>query len=959
MKIDPKSFYTSVEKHKDQLLVSGYGSAEQKFYHTERYQPTLYVDTNDIDDHNYELLGEPAHKLKPFEFDSMSQVYPVINGAREFYGNTKWPITYIYDQFKGSKDIYNPDLIGVATIDIETKADEGFPDPVEAKQPVLSIALTYSKHKDIIYILGYGDYDKTKSRYKDDVHINYIKCENEHELFREFIELWAYDLNHPDIITGWNTRYYDIPYLINRAKNIGFERIELLSPWKIIKEKKSIKYNAPYMQNTNRNSYHIYGVADLDYKLMFEKFAYDYNPLESYRLNDVSQIVLGQEKLSFDDAGNLYTLLITSDNVKYDKEKDIEELPVFQQWCRIRDELMAEIEHRSIDMSAVKAAEASDYADTEEARLNPEDTLRTAIYLYKTPMFPERSVMTDGALICLYHIANEMANQECYQIGIDYNILDVLLIDRMDQKLKLMELGMYIAYKAGITFDHIFGTITLWDSIVYNHLQDQGIIIPMQERKSDSKPMELEGGYVKQPISGKHRDVVSFDFTSLYPHIIMQWNMSVDTVVPETFSGMTEDRMLGISEMNLHKKPNYVVAADGQYFDKESQGVFPELMREMYEERKKTKSELFHVKQQIQESGENTELENKVSALNNKQLALKIMLNSAYGAISNQYFRYFDARIARSITACGRLAIKSLEKCINSYLNDLLRTDGQDYVVAGDTDSCYVSLEKFIERIDPNRKLTNEKKVEILDQFCNGPMKVVINEEFNRLAKMVNANENKLYAKRELIIDSGIWTRKKRYVLNVLNDEGITHDPPVTKVKGFESVRSSSPQLCRDKLLESYKILLDSDDPSEIWKFINQFRTEFNNERVENIASPRSVNDLDKYSDPNTIFTKGTPIGVRAALLYNFFVKSFGLTGKYRLIENGEKIKYIHLTTPNLIMHQNVIAFPDDVFPYDMDIEKYIDYETQFEKTFLGAMNNVLEFTESAESSQTLERFFT
>ena len=907
-------FYTSVERDKDHILVRGYDTNTlEPFYKRDLYQPTLYL-RSEGGNSPYTLFGSPDVKLMPYQFNSISHAYRSVSSSESiFYGNARWPVAYVAEHYPNSAEVYDKDLINIAIFDIETKADEGFPNPTDAAYPVISIAMTLSNKPGEIFLWGYKDYDPKKSMYKDKLKIHYMQCDTEYELFESFLNRWR--SNYPDAISGWNTQLYDIPYMINRARNIGFNDINKLSPWGVIRERNFSKKTKAFTVKDEQR-YYIAGVSDLDYQQLFMKFAYKFIPLSSYRLNHVADIVLGEEKLSYEDAGNLFLLLLTSDGVSY-PDKPTDELPEFQRCCKIRDELKRKLEENATE-------------DLEQQ----------------------------------YAAAQEKADHECYRIGLEYNIKDVTLLQDLDAKLNLFDLAYYMAYHAGVQVDQIYSHIALWDAIIYNYLRERNIVVPAMDydRSQDvKKRIVLEGGYVKESLSGKHKDIVSFDFASLYPHVIMMWNMGTDTVVDNAFTDINETKLLEMNEIQV-PDPNYTIAASGQFFRKDVNGIFPILLKEMYEERSKTKDEMHDVSQQretLKEANKDvTELDKREASLYNKQLALKIEMNSLFGAMSNQYFRYYDPRIASAITSSGRFAIRSLEKCVNKYLNELLGTEDEDFVVAGDTDSCYITLEKFMEKIAAGKTISNEKRVEILDQFCDNQLQAVINQEFNRSSKMLNVEQNLLNCKREIIGTSGIFTKKKRYIIDVLNEEGVTYNEPKLIIKGFDAVRSSTPQICRDQLIEGYKIALVNDDPKVIWKFINEFRAEFSSMRVEEVASPRSVSDINKYADPKTIFRKGTPLHVRGALLYNHFVQEHKLVHKYRLITSGEKIKYIYLRVPNALQHNNVIGFPDDVFPYDLNIAHCIDYGTQFEKTFLNPIHHILDYIECSEETQTLMEFF-
>ena len=210
--------------------------------------------------------------------------------------------------------------------------------------------------------------------------------------------------------------------------------------------------------------------------------------------------------------------------------------------------------------------------------------------------------------------------------------------------------------------------------------------------------------------------------------------------------------------------------------------------------------------------------------------------------------------------------------------------------------------------------------------------------------------------KRENIADRGIWTAKKRYILNVWNSEGVQYTEPKLKVMGIESVKSSTPAPCRKMLKDAFKLLMTSTE-DDVIDYIDNCRKEFKKLTPEEVSFPRSVSDVQKYKSTSDIYTKGTPIHCRGALLYNHYIKQKKLTNKYSFIQNGEKIKFCYLKKPNII-HENVISFIQE-FPKELGIDKYVDYDLQFEKAFLEPLKVILDSIGwQVEKSVNLESFF-
>ena len=349
-------------------------------------------------------------------------------------------------------------------------------------------------------------------------------------------------------------------------------------------------------------------------------------------------------------------------------------------------------------------------------------------------------------------------------------------------------------------------------------------------------------------------------------------------------------------------------------------------------------------------------LKKDIAKFNNIQMARKIQLNSAYGAIGNQYFRYYNLQNAEAITLSGQLSIRWIEQKMNEYLNKVLKTDGEDYVIAADTDSIYLNLGPFVDKVFSGREKVTESIVGFLDKVCQVEFEKYIENSYQELATYVNAFDQKMFMKRETIADKGIWTAKKRYILNAYDIEGVRFTQPKLKIMGIEAVKSSTPAPCRQKIKDALKVIMTKTN-DDLIKFIEDFRKHFKELPIDEIAFPRSANNLTKFSSPATIYGKGTPMHIRGVLLYNFYMKKNKLTHKYPLIQDGEKIKYILLRTPNKI-NENVIAFLQ-TFPAELALDKSVDYDLQFEKSFLEPLKLILDIIGwKTQKVNTLESLF-
>ena len=539
-----------------------------------------------------------------------------------------------------------------------------------------------------------------------------------------------------------------------------------------------------------------------------------------------------------------------------------------------------------------------------------------------------------------------------WQKFVEYNIIDVELVDRMEDKMKLIELAITMAYDAKANYADVFSQVRMWDTIIYNYLKKRNIVIPPKERSD--KDSKYAGAYVKEPIPGKYDWVVSFDLNSLYPHLIMQYNISPETLLDERHPTVNVDKILN-KELTFELYKDYAVCANGAMYRKDVRGFLPELMEKIYNERVIFKKKMLAAEQEY-EKKKTKELEKEIARCNNIQMARKIQLNSAYGAIGNQYFRYFKLANAEAITLSGQVSIQWIMNKMNSYLNKILKTKEVDYVIASDTDSLYINMGPLVDKVFAGREKTTEGIVSFLDKVCQVEFEKYIESSYQELAEYVNAYAQKMVMKRECIAERGIWTAKKRYILSVWDSEGVRYEEPKLKIKGIEAIKSSTPAPCRKMLKDSFKILMSGTEDDMI-NFIDKCKAEFKSLPPEQVAFPKSASDVRKYYSPSSIYAFKTPFHIRGALLFNHYIKEKNLTNKYSLINNGEKIKYIYLKTPNII-RENVISFIQE-FPRELGLDKYIDYELQFEKSFIDPLKSVLNVIGwNVEKTVNLDLFF-
>ena len=533
---------------------------------------------------------------------------------------------------------------------------------------------------------------------------------------------------------------------------------------------------------------------------------------------------------------------------------------------------------------------------------------------------------------------------------VDYNLVDVDLVDMLEEKMRLIDLMMLMAYDAHVNYIDTFAQVRLWDVIIYNYLRKQNIVLDLIQ--PGSKDEQFVGAYVKEPIPGSYDWVVSFDLNSLYPSLIRFLNIS-----PETLLGRSErfdlDKLVDKQE-DILTPDDVCVAANGAQYRKDVCGFMPELVRKIYDERVQYKKNMLSCKQQYEDSP-TEELSKLIAKWSNFQMARKIQLNSLYGAMGNKYFRHYRLQNAEAITTTGQLSIRWIERKINEYLNKILSTNGVDYVIASDTDSIYLNLGPLVDRINTGG-MDTPRVVHVLNQFCEDKIVPFIDKSYDELSDYLNSYERTLVMKRECIAEKGIWTAKKRYILNVWDNEGVRYKEPKLKIMGIEAVRSSTPSLFRDYITKALKIIMSGTE-TELIDYIIECREEHKRTDLPLISFPRSANNISKFRNSVTLYQKGTPMHIRASILFNHLLRKHKLEKKYNFINNGEKIKYMSLKMPNPA-GENVIAYINE-FPPEFELTDYIDYDTMFEKGFLEPLRVILKnIGWNTEHVSTLEEFF-
>lgn len=818
-------FYTDVVTRFNKILVRGYRNGIP-FREKVDYEPFGFLPAKKGSTSPFKTIQGEQVDYKRFDsirhFKEYRKKYSDIENF-QIYGMDKPEYLYIYENYQDMD--YQTHLLKVCVLDIEVSMKEGNPIKEIDDAPCSVTAITlYYPNQDQIIVLGFKDFKKTADN------ISYIKCSSEIELFQKLFRIFNSQSFCPDIITGWNIELFDIPYLVNRIRRLfGDDHVKQLSPWNSFDTKEIEIYGKPH------TVYFPVGIAILDYQKVYKKFVGVFEPQESYRLNHIAFVELGEEKLDYSDYGNLDRLY-----------------------------------------------------------------------------------------------------EENHQLFIEYNIRDCTLIKEIDDKRNLLELVCIIAYGAGVNFSDALGTTRSWDVAIHNYLLDKQIVIPKFEKK------ELHhhpaGGFVKDPLRDKYEWLVSFDLTSMYPHLIIGYNIGPDTMkgkLPRNFS--YEQIINGDMEeyQEYLKNNNYTVSANACLFDRSKTSFLSDLMVELFQLRKQYKDKMKELKKEKEKSDNPKAYDSEISKYDTLQYSMKVRLNSAYGALLNKYFRWFDIDMGEAITKSGQLTIKWAEAKINELMNRAVGSDNVDYIVAIDTDSVYVNMGPLVKHKNPSDQL------KFVNDFCDNVMEPYLDKIYEDLAQTMNCKEQAMHMKREIIADRGVFIAKKRYMMNMIANEDIWYKEPVIKITGIESVRSNTPSSCRKAIEEAIKIILQKDEDA-LHKFTEEFYQEYKQKSFDEIAFNTTANNLDKYSDPHKIYGYKCPAYTKAAILYNHHRTKLGLEDKIGEIFEGEKVKWCYLKLPNPIA-ENVIAVPTESFPKELGLLEYIDYQTQFEKSFEEPLKRILD----------------
>lgn len=850
------------------------------------FAPTMYHHSTHQSDLN-DIYGKP---VVPKSFGSIYETNQWIKRMKdmnqEVLGMDDYALQYIHETYNGPLS-YDMSELRLAFIDIEVYSNDGFPYPKICKWEIDAIT-HYDSVDDTFYVFSTREWWREKSTLDESIvnRVQYQMFKNEKAMMLAYVSFWREKT--PSIVTGWNSEFFDIPYIVNRLKVLfGESAPNKLSPWGKIKEVIVKEKDKDGKVVKEHQTYKIYGVAALDYIALYKKFTFTTRP--TYKLDFIALVELGTRKLDYE--GSLSTLAIDD---------------------------------------------------------------------------PQRYV--------------------------DYNIYDVDIICQLDKSLLLFELVVSLSYYSHMSFESVLSPLRTWDAIIYNSLMDQGIVVPENKQASKEK---YEGAFVKDPIAAFYHWIVSFDLTSLYPHLIMQYNISPETIrgrfVPESIDNY-------VNKTAFLDHQGYSCAPNGMMYDKHQRGIIPIEIEKVFLQRKSAKNSefaansLYTAAQMVIDTRNNgssndsrdvtfdksidiTQFydwkEDQLSELSDKQLhqliktakakerssnveqqARKVLINSLYGALGNRFFRYYDLRNAEAITMSGQLSIRWIERKLNEYFNQLCNTRDFSYTVYIDTDSVYLRMDKFVNMMLERSGKTEEevgkaKIVDMLDKFAVGKVEPFIGDSYQELADYMNAFDQKMFMDREVIADTGFWTAKKRYALNVWDSEGKRkYDDhgnlvPKLKIMGIETQRSSTPVFVQKALYESIRIILQEDEKS-LQNYFASVEKDYSSRDYREIAQVSSANNIMQFATPDYYPLKGCRGPIKGVLAYNRMADKFPSVDTIR---DGEKVALLTLKEPNALGTET-FAYPsgENIPPeFGLQIDKLINYRTMMDKTYTKPLSTICE----------------
>lgn len=541
---------------------------------------------------------------------------------------------------------------------------------------------------------------------------------------------------------------------------------------------------------------------------------------------------------------------------------------------------------------------------------------------------------------------------------IDYNIQDVRLLAKLDQKLKFINLLKLQSYAGCCTLEKAMGTISVTLGALAVRCKHHDKILMTKVKLGGE--MIFEGGYVMEPVKGFHDDIISVDANSLYPNTCISLNISPETKLgkiiqeDEDFIQFKSNKDGKISKIHKDKfldyckKQQIAISKSGVLFTQDKVGILAEYMDYYYKKRVETKKQLKATYKELDKAKnekEKSEIKERIEYLDLLQLALKIQINAAYGFFGTPYCPLGDTDITSSITKSGQAVVQQAGIIAWNYMKE----HGVDYDprVYMDTDSNYLTFNKLFKHL--GIKLHNENYdiskealdiIEDYEKYLNTQITLFAQKEFN-------SKDSRFYFKREVIADKGFFIAKKRYAVRVLDDEG--KKVKKLKYKGIDIVRNSVPEKIKPLAKEWLECMVVERDRIKCNNILKRIYNQLKEMSVEDISFTINCSNMEKYTlNYNQISNKlgiqndldefkmelHCPYHIRSSHAYNVILKRLGLQNKYDLIRSGDKVKIIRVTEDNKYKIK-VLSYKDK-YPEEFKSIFKIDYDAIFDKVIFS-----------------------
>lgn len=788
------------------------------------FNPYLYVETT-LKGDSKSIFETPVRK-RLFKDTRHRSNFIKECGTNRLFENLRPEQQFLIDTFhtKNNDLEFSQNPLKIQYVDIEVYCPDNFPTPDTAYEPINVITIYDSLDKRF-YTWG------TKRLQKKIDGCDYVYCETENQLLECVINY--INRSSPDVLSGWNSEGFDIPYIINRSiRVLGEESIKRISP---VENIYSRLMTGAFGKEQQR--WYISGISCIDYLDIYKKFSVGLR--ESYKLDAIAELELGERKV--------------------------------------------------------------DYGNTNLSALADDD----------------------------------------WQTFVEYNVQDVNLLVQMEDKLRYLELLRMLAYTGLTTIESAMGTLSVITGATVIKARSKGLVVPTFI-KDNINNAKYEGAYVGEPQRGFQHDVVSFDANSLYPNTMISLNLSPETKVGKiTHKDDTHVYITHVSGKNFKlthqkfvefiKSDNIALSKAKVLFSQNKKGIIPEIVDSIYQQRVLIKKELKTIKMKLSKLDKSDDeyagLKRKSEQLDIKQFTLKILINTVYGYFGNKHAPIGDPDIARSITLTGQAVIKRSNDILRDYV-DKHGVPGADPVIYNDTDSTYISINRIMKKT--GKKFHNDSKITDFAYKQAEAVEQYLNQEITKWsAKALNSKDSRFVFKRECMTDVGVFLQKKRYVLRVLDDEGI----PTNKFKytGVEVVRSTIPAPIKPYIKKIIETMMDTENRSVTNDVFLEAYEKFKELPVEDYSFVMGISDYEKYADRCNGFVtcKGMPAHVKAAYHYNTLLEKLDLSGDYEAIETGDKVRYFYVNQPNKY-GINAIAYkyyyPDEFKKvFDPDIEKMFE----------------------------------